>query len=154
MSGWLPSIPSNTEFEDPVVLFNKIADSSGLIIRESRLRGKWWLKDSGSFILLDDENKSYVLYFKRGKYFIWNPETGTSKALNEKYRSTLNKNAIYLFKQLPNQPLTLFDLVFFEIQSVSFEILMVLILATISSGLVAILPILSAFVINDLCQVP
>ena len=44
MSGWLPSIPSNTEFEDPVVLFNKIADSSGLIIRESRLRGKWWLK--------------------------------------------------------------------------------------------------------------
>ena len=99
---------------------------------------------------MDDENKSYVLYFKRGKYFIWNPETGTSKALNEKYRSTLNKNAIYLFKQLPNQPLTLFDLVFFEIQSVSFEILMVLILATISSGLVAILPILSAFVINDL----
>ena len=150
MSGWLPSIPSNTEFEDPVVLFNKIADSSGLIIRESRLRGKWWLKDSGSFILLDDENKSYVLYFKRGKYFIWNPETGISKALNEKHRSTLIKNAIYLFKQLPNQPLTLFDLVFFEIQSVSFEIFMVLILATISSGLVAILPILSAFVINDL----
>ena len=79
MSGWLPSIPSNTEFEDPVVLFNKIADSSGLIIRESRLRGKWWLKDSGSFILLDDENKSYVLYFKRGKYFIWNQRLESPK---------------------------------------------------------------------------
>lgn len=149
-NGWLPSIPSNTEFEDPAELFNKIADSSGLIIRESRLRGKWWLRDSGSFILLDKNNNSYVLSFEKGKYIIWNPEKGQSCKLSESMRSELNKNAIYLFKQLPNQPLTLFDLVFFEVHSVRFEILMVLLLATISSGLVAILPILSAFVINDL----
>ena len=149
-NGWIPSIPSITEIENPIHLFNKIADSSGLIIRESRLRGKWWLKDSGSFICLDQDQNAYVLFFKNGKYLTWSPVTGETVPLDEKARSNLTKKAIYFFKQLPNQPLTLFDLVFFEIHSVGFEILMVLLLATISSGLVAIIPILSAFVVNDL----
>ena len=58
--------------------------------------------------------------------------------------------AIYFYKQLPNQPLSLADLILFEVQSVRFEISMVLLLATIMGLLVALLPMLSAFVVNVL----
>ena len=60
--GWLPSIPRNTEFENPLELMEKIAASSGLIMRESRLRGEWWKRDAGSFVVMDKEGMPLVLF--------------------------------------------------------------------------------------------
>lgn len=148
--GWLPSIPRNTEVENPIELMEKIAASSGLITRESRLRGSWWKSDAGSFVALDKDGMPFVLYYKRGSYRVWNPVDGKTVSLNKNIIKNLSNIAVYFFKQLPAQPLTLFDLVFFEVQSVRFEIFMVLILAIIMSGLVALLPMLSAYVVNIL----
>ena len=148
--GWLPNIPRNTEFESPLELMEKIAASSGLIMRESRLRGDWWKRDAGSFVALNKEGMPLVLYYKRGSYRVWNPVDGKTVHLSKEVRKNLSNIAVYYFKQLPAQPLTLFDLVFFEVQSVRFEIFMVLVLAMIMSGLVALLPVLSAYVVNIL----
>ncbi len=148
--GWLPSIPRETEFDNPIELMEKIAASSGLIMRESRLRGEWWKRDAGSFVVMDKEGMPLVLYYKRGSYRVWNPIDDKTVSLTPKVREKLSNIAVYYFKQLPAQPLTLFDLIFFEVQSVRSEIMMVLLLAIIMSGLVALLPVLSAYVVNVL----
>jgi len=150
-SGWLPSIPKNTETEDPLELISKIADSSGLIMRQSKLKGNWWNQDAGSFITFNKEDSSpRVCFYKNGKYFYWSPDGEKVSLLGKEIRETLSPRVIYLYKQLPAQPLSLFDLIFFEIHSVRFELVMVLILASIMSGLVALLPMLSAYVVNVL----
>ncbi len=149
-SGWLPNIPRNTDDENPLELMERIAASSGLIMRESRLRGEWWKRDSGSFVAFDNEGSSLVLQFLHGKYKVWSPSTGKAHSLTKEIRKSLSKVVVYFFKQLPAQPLTLFDLIFFEIKSVRIEILLVLFLSLIMSGLVALLPVLSAYVVNVL----
>ena len=148
--GWAPNIPKNTDSENAFELLGRICDSSGLIMRESRLKGKWWTQDTGSFIAFDREEKAHVLFFRRGSYYFWNSEADKVSRLKSKHREQLSTQVVYFYKQLPAQPLTLFDLVFFEVQSVRFEIVMVIFLATISSGLVATLPVLSAYVVNVL----
>lgn len=149
-NGWLPNLPKKTDFEDSFELLSKIADSSGLIIRKSVLRGKWWEKDSGSFIAFVENGDPLVLIFKRGNYFAWNPQNNQSFQISKKFRSSLSRRIIFFHKQFPAQPLTLFDLIFFEIQSVSGEILIILLLALTMSGLIALLPVLSTFVVNVL----
>ena len=149
-NGWLPNLPKKTDYEDPFELLSKIADSSGLIIRKSVLRGKWWEKDSGSFIGFNEQGESVVLFFKKGGYYLWNPKNNKEQVLTKKDRGSISKKIIFFYKQFPSQPLTLFDLIFFEMQSVRGEIMMVLLLAAVMSGLIALLPVLSAFVVNVL----
>lgn len=148
--GWIPTIPRKTESDDPLDLLGKICDSSHLILRESTLKGNWWQKDCGTFLNIGKDQKPVVLFFKRGRYYQWNPEDDRVSAVNSSCRENLSRRVIYFYKQLPAQPLSLIDLIAFEIQSVKFEIGMVLCLATIMSALVASLPMLSAYVVNVL----
>jgi ABC-type bacteriocin/lantibiotic exporter with double-glycine peptidase domain len=149
-NGWIPSLPKKTDYEDRYELLSKIAESSELIIRKSILKGKWWQKDSGSFIAFDQEGDSFVLFFKGGGYRIWNPITNKHDKIGKKLRVNLSPKIVFFYKQFPSQPLTLFDLIFFEVQSVRKEIFFILFLAVIMSGLIALLPVLSAFVVNVL----
>ena len=150
IQGWIPSIPKKTETEDPLELLNRVANSSGLIMRESVLKRNWRKKDSGTFLSFGKNEKPFVLFFKNGQYYKWDPDSEESSPVSKNGMEEFDKVAIYFYKQLPNQPLSLVDLILFEVQSVRFEIAMVLILATIMGVLVALLPMLSAFVVNVL----
>lgn len=150
IQGWIPNIPKRTETDDPLELLSRVANSSGLIMRESMLKGDWWRKDSGTFLSFGENEKAFVLFFKKGKYYKWNPEDETVSKVEKSEVKQFERVAIYYYKQLPAQALTLVDLILFELQSVRPEIGMVLFLATILGTLVAILPMLSAFVVNVL----
>lgn len=151
LNGWIPNIPKNTESEDTFGLLSRVADSSGLIIRKSTLKGRWSQnKDSGSFISFRRDGGPVVFFFKGGKYQGWDPVNGKFFILNEKMQEDFTPQVIYFYKQLPNRPLTFFDLLFFEIQSIRSEIAIVLFLALIVSGLIALMPVFSAFVVNFL----
>ena len=149
-NGWLPSIPKNTDSTDAFELLSKIADSSGLIIRKSTLKGNWWKRDVGSFIAFKEDGDPLVLFYNKGKYLGWDSHSDKSFSLSKKERDSLSPKIIYFYKQLPAQPLNLFDLLFFELQAVRSEIGLILFLAVILSGLIALLPVLSAFVVNVL----
>jgi len=149
-NGWLPSLPRNLETDDPLQMIEKIADSSGLIIRNSVLKGKWWEKDSGAFLSFIENGQPVVLFFKSGKYKVWNPKTDKISVVSAKKRDEFSSNVIFFHKQMPAQPLTLFDLIFFELNAVRKEIGYVIILAIILSGLIALLPMLSSFTVNVL----
>jgi ABC-type bacteriocin/lantibiotic exporter with double-glycine peptidase domain len=148
--GWIPSIPKKTEANDPLELLDRVTKSSGLILRKSTLRANWWKKDSGSFISFGTDQKPLVLFFKRGKYYQWNPQEDRVSLIHKSRLIDFDRNIVYFYKQLPAQPLSLVDLVLFEVQSVRFEISMVMILAIIMGALVAVLPMLSGFVVNVL----
>lgn len=151
LNGWIPSIPKNTESEDAFGLLSRVADSSGLIIRKSTLKGRWWQnKDSGSFISFKRDGSAVVFFFKDGRYNGWDPINGKVFVLKEEMQHEFSSKVIYFYKQLPNRPLTFFDLLFFEIQSIRSEIAIVLLLAVIASGLIALMPVFSAFVVNVL----
>ena len=100
--------------------------------------------------ILSRKRPTLVLFFKSGKYKVWNPKTGRISVVNSKNRDEFSSDVIFFHKQMPPQPLTLFDLIFFELKSVRKEIGYVLILAIILSGLIALLPMLSAFTVNVL----
>ena len=70
--------------------------------------------------------------------------------LKEEMQHEFSSKVIYFYKQLPNRPFNFFDLLFFEIQSIRSEITIVLLLAVIASGLIALMPVFSAFVVNVL----
>ena len=150
IQGWIPNIPKRTETDDPLELLSRVANSSGLIMREATLKGDWWKKDSGSFLSFGEDEKAFVLFFKGGSYYKWNPEDETVSIVDESDVEQFEGVAIYYYKQLPDQALSIVDLILFELQSVRTEIAMVLFLATILGALVAILPMLSAFVVNVL----
>lgn len=149
-NGWIPNIPKSTEDEDADLLLGKIADSSGLIIRKTSLKGKWWVKDSGSFIAFRKDGTPLVLFFKKGSYQKWESIKNNFSELTQADIDGMSKRAIYFYNQLPAQPLSLLDLVFFELHLVRKEILLVLIIALTLSGLIAFLPLVSAFVVNVL----
>ena len=114
-------------------LLSRVADSSGLIIRKSTLKGRWWQnKDSGSFISFKRDGSAVVFSSKM-------EDTMDGIQLMEKFlclRKKCSMNFLkgnYFCKQLPNRPLTFFDLLFFEIQSIRSEIAIVLLLAVIAS---------------------
>jgi len=150
IQGWIPSIPKKTETDDPLELLNRVAGSSGLIMRKSVLKRDWRKKDSGTFLSFGKNEKPFVLFFKNGQYYKWDPDNEEVSPVGKNGINEFDQVAIYFYKQLPNQPLTLADLILFEVQSVRFEISMVLLLATIMGLLVALLPMLSAFVVNVL----
>ena len=87
-------------------------------------------KDSGSFLSFGEDEKAFVLFFKGGSYYKWNPEDETVSIVDESDVEQF-EGAIYYYKQLPDQALTIVDLILFELQSVRTEIVMVLFLATI-----------------------
>ena len=92
----------------------------------------------------------WFLFYHKGKYLGWDSHSDKSFSLSKTERDSLSPKIIYFYKQLPAQPLNLFDLLFFELQAVRSEIGLILFLAVILSGLIALLPVLSAFVVNVL----
>ena len=150
IQGWIPSLPKKTETEDQLELLNRVAKSSDLIMRNSLLKGNWWKKDSGTFLSFDQNQNPFVFFYKRGQYYKWDPVSEEVSVVGKSGHEEFRKVAIYFYKQLPKQALTLVDLILFEIQSVRFELTMVLLLATIMGVLVAFIPMLSAFVVNVL----
>ena len=109
----IPSIPKNTESEDAFGLLSRVADSSGLIVRKSTLKGRWWQnKDSGSFISFKRDGSAVVFFFKDGRYNGWDPINGEVFVLKEEMQHEFSSKVIYFYKQLPNRPLTFLIFIF------------------------------------------
>jgi len=143
-------LPRVTEGFSNLDMIRKIAESSSLIVRESRLSGEWWNSDHGSFLSWDINEKPYVLIFGKKGYVKWCPDSEKLMEISSEELAEFSNRAVYIFNQFPAKPLTLADLILFDVRSVKLEIIFVLIIAALMSGLVALIPMFSAFVVNDL----
>lgn len=146
--GWLPVLPRIVDDHHPPELFKRIAASSQLITREVRLRGDWWQHDNGAFIAFTKDQKPRVLQRRAAGYRSWDPATDQTRPLTLALADELQPQVVMFFRQLPAQKITLFELATFEFQQVRTELVMLLALALGISGFTALLPVVSAFVVN------
>lgn len=146
--GWLPVLPRIVDDQNAPELFKRIAASSQLITREVRLRGDWWRHDNGSFIAFTADREPRVLQRRTSGYQIWDPKTDQTRALTPALADELQPQVVTFFRQLPVKKITLFELATFEFHQVRTELVMLLALALGISGFTALLPVVSAFVVN------
>ena len=112
-------------------MIRKIAESSSLIVRESRLSGEWWNSDHGSFLSWDINEKPYVLIFGKKGYAKWCPDSEKLMEISSEELAEFSNRAVYIFNQFPAKPLTLADLILFDVRSVKLEIIFVLKIAAL-----------------------
>lgn len=147
--GWLPVLPRIVEDDSPTDLLKRIAASSQLITREVRLRGEWWHDDNGAFIAHTEDGQPRVLQRRASGYRIWDPESGEDRPLTPAVAAQLRPRVVAFFRQLPLKKFSLFELATFEFQQVRTELILLLTLALVGSGFTALIPLISAFVVND-----
>ncbi|MDQ8209400.1 ATP-binding cassette domain-containing protein [Coraliomargarita sp. SDUM461003] len=147
---WLPVLPRFIDSHDPLVLFDQIAASSGLLVREVRLDSGWWREDLGRILAFDPDGQVWVL-LPRGKYYdVWDSRTGKIRRLPPKEAATWKPRAVTFYRQYPAKALGLLDIVLFELHQVRSAIAGLLALALLTSGVAALIPMAAAFIVQNI----
>lgn len=134
--------------EDPLQC---IARASGVRIRKVALRGRWWEEDSGPLLgRTEDEGKPVALLpTSPSEYELFDPETGKRTTVDEETVRELHPFAFTFYRPLPDEELSLRDILDFGLASCRKDLLVVL-LAGAGGGLLSMAtPIVTEQIISD-----
>lgn len=112
----IPSeIPVN---QNDQVKVNHILNNSQIAKRQVVLAGEWWKEPHGILIgFLQDTQQAVVLLFDRKKgYLLINTETGTKITVDANVSKNLVPFALSIYRSLPNQPMSLKDIMYWSLQ--------------------------------------
>lgn len=121
--------------------------------REVRLIGRWWTADSGVFLATrnaPDGPRAVSVYRRRGKYWIWDPATNSSRAVNDELASQLDPNAVVIIRPLPETVSGLRGLFGFVMPVIRTDVRLILAVGLLSALLALATPIASATVFNEI----
>lgn len=147
--GWEPKLAGVHMDQDPKKSLESIADASNLCIRKVVLKDQWWREDLGQFIVFSKQNKPFVAFRKSKGYYLWDAEKQIEVTLSQEILVSLSMECLYFYKRLEPKPLTVKDLIFFEIGSLKYEMILSLCITFIASIILSGIPLISAFVINS-----
>jgi NHLM bacteriocin system ABC transporter ATP-binding protein len=134
--------------KDPL---QSIAQASGIRIRKVALRGQWWEEDAGPLLgLTDDEQRPVsLLPTAPGEYELFDPEQGTRHPVDQEKARTLHPFAYTFYEPLPDEKLSLTDVLDFGLSSCRKDLLLVL-LAGMGGGLLSMAsPIVTGQIVNS-----
>jgi len=148
--GWLPVLPRFIDSHDPLVLFDQVAASSALIVREVRLDSGWWRQDLGRMLAFDPDGHVWVLLPSSRGYSAWDSRTGKVRRLPPEEATAWHPRAVTFYRQFPGKALGLLDIVLFELHQVRPAIVGLLALALLTSGVAALIPMAAAFIVQSI----
>ncbi|MGW2014280.1 NHLP bacteriocin export ABC transporter permease/ATPase subunit [Streptomyces sp. NPDC001927] len=132
---------------DPV---ERIALASRIRTRVVRLDGRWWRENSGPLVGRREADEAPVaLLWRRGRYEIVDPATGTRERLGKAGASSVVPRAVMLYRPLPDRPLGLLPLLRFSVRGTRSELRMLLLSGLVAVGLGALVPIATGKVLGD-----
>lgn len=121
--------------------------------REVRLNGRWWTADSGVLLatrITPEGPQAVSVYRRRGKYWIWDPATGSSRPVNEQVASQLAPTAVVIIRPLPETVSGLRGLFGFVRPVIRTQLWLILAVGLLSALLALATPIASATVFNEI----
>ncbi|MEU4269998.1 NHLP bacteriocin export ABC transporter permease/ATPase subunit [Streptomyces sp. NPDC026092] len=132
---------------DPV---ERVALASRIRTRVVRLDGRWWRENSGPLVGRREADEAPVaLLWRRGRYEIVDPATGTRERLGKAGASSVAPRAVMLYRPLPDRPLGLLPLLRFSVRGTRSELRMLLLSGLVAVGLGALVPIATGKVLGD-----
>lgn len=111
-----------------------IARAAGLRLRRVTLRGTWWKQDNGVFIAFMQEDKRPVALVQRGSnaYTMHDPIARVRVVVDETVASRISDQAYQLYRTLPNQSLSAWDLLRFGLRGTRRDVGIVTIMGLLS----------------------
>lgn len=117
-----------------------IARLSHFAYREIILNIGWQKKDSGAFLVFDDNKKPLVCLPKsKSSYVLYDVEEGTSIPVSEKVAATLSANAYMIYRPLPSKRLKIRDIIKYCSKSINLRDVVWLIVLTLATSLIGLL---------------
>lgn len=129
----------------------EITRASGVRSRDIHLQDDWWRSDMGPMLGYLAKDKQPVALIPNGRkgYRAFDPITAKWRVLNAKLAADYAAEAVVFFNPLPDQPLSLKDLLGFGLSRNGGEIGMIL-LASIAGSLIGLaVPSATAYIINS-----
>lgn len=144
--------PNHTEPTQVPLNLSDILDSSGVRARRVQLDTKkqWWRTDSHALLAFRSDNQQPVALIpgKLGRYRAFDPVTGKSSQVTQRYTTELSDEVWMFYKPLPNGEIHTADLIQLALRGSAWELLL-LILLGFGSGLIKLTPALMlGFVAN------
>lgn len=87
-----------------------IARLSHFSYREIVLSPGWRTRDSGSFLVFDQQNKPYACLSRGGSYVLCNPEDGVLTPVSAHVEQSLSAKAYMIYRPLPSGQITGWDI--------------------------------------------
>jgi NHLM bacteriocin system ABC transporter ATP-binding protein len=95
----------------------EIARASRLRVRQTLLRGDWWMQDVGPLVAWHGEGRSPVALVRSGKrYVMTEPKSGTRRVVDRAAAMQLAPEAVTFYPTLPSRALRFRDLLSFSIR--------------------------------------
>jgi NHLM bacteriocin system ABC transporter ATP-binding protein len=133
---------------DPI---DAIARASRIRTRRVVLSGKWWKSDCGPLLVYsgDDERRPLALTRVRGGYQVFDPVTGTRRRLGPSVAESFAREAVALYRPLPEGPLKLVDLLKLGLQGRADDVRLALMAGVIASVLGMVMPMAVALLMDQ-----
>ncbi len=144
-----PEMRGGVKLKDPVA---SIARASALRYRVVALKGKWWADSSGPLVAFrDTDNRPLALLPGSNKgYNLYDPAEHKTIPVTTAVALTLNGFAYAIYRPLPNQRLSVWDLLAFGMQDSKRE-LVTIVLMGIGGGLVGMaFPIATGIIFDSI----
>jgi NHLM bacteriocin system ABC transporter ATP-binding protein len=140
-----PASEGNNSY-DPI---EAIARASRIRTRRVVLAGKWWKRDCGSLLGFTlEDRKPLALIRERSHYVVFDPADHSRKRLTARRATEILPEAIFPYRPLREGKLGLFDLVRFGLVGRGRDLVMVLIVGAIVTGLGMIVPFATALLMD------
>ncbi len=148
--GELPTLPKSYNTSEPIRFLERIAESSGLTLRNSILPENWWESDFGSFIGFDIQGTPFLFSHNGFSYSYWDSISKEKKTITAENGHIFQSSIYSFYRRFEDKKLRLRDLILFQFGTVKKEFITLLFLATIGSGLTTLVPIMISFMIQTI----
>jgi NHLM bacteriocin system ABC transporter ATP-binding protein len=129
----------------------EIARTARLRVRRTLLRGQWWEQDVGPLLAWHGEERNPVALIQgaRHRYTMFEPRTGTRRAVTRSLAMELASEAVTFYPALPSRPVGFRDLLTFSIRHSSGNISRI-VLAVVAIGLLSLVaPLITGHLISS-----
>jgi len=129
----------------------RIAVSSGFRTRTIRLTERWWVTDVGPLIGRErDSGRPVALLCRRGRYHVYDAQTGKRAPVTQKVAATLATEGICLYRPLPERPVSALGLLRFGLHGQRGDVIRLMIGGLVAALLGLLVPILTGAILGQL----
>jgi len=141
--------PSDDDARRPEV--NRLAEASGLRVREIALRGAWWTKDAGPFVarLRDSETPVAVIPDGPGQYRCYNPVTDTWTDVDESFGAEVQPFGHAFYRPFPTHSLSWGDVARFAFQGRGPDLTVIAVTSVLVALLGLAIPLAVGYLMTD-----